>query len=66
MKINWLLIGIIYVIAPFIWCIFEWGQLQEAYTVDLNLIFAGIGATIVPFVLGWLAGKYDAQPSTRR
>ena len=61
MKKNWFLIGgIIYIVTPFVWSAFQWGQMQEAYTVDLSLMLGGIGATIVPFVLGVLAGKWHA------
>jgi len=59
MKKNWALIfGILYLVFTFGYVALKWGQVQEAYIVDWQLILGGVGASVVPFVLGWLAGRY--------
>lgn len=59
MKIlnAWLFIGVIYMVISFASVAANWGQLQEPYRVDWSVMFSGFASMVVPFFIGWLAGK---------
>lgn len=60
-KTNWFLIaGIAYILMCFVVVGSDFGELQEAYVVDWGTMLGGVFATVVPFVVGLLAGKQAA------
>lgn len=60
-KTNWFFIfGVSYILACFIAVGSDFGKLQDAYVVDWETMLGGVFATVVPFVVGLLAGRQAA------
>jgi len=63
-KINWFLVGGIgYLIYFVINLIESLGEIRPAFTIDWSMVFGAIVINMIPFVFGWLSGRWHKKGS---